>query len=41
MSLITYVIPTRNEETGIEDLFDAIKNITFQVAKKPFGVLRK
>lgn len=31
MSLISYVIPTRNEETGVEDLFDAIKNITFEL----------
>jgi glycosyltransferase involved in cell wall biosynthesis len=31
MSLITYVIPTRNEEAGVEDLFDAIKNITFEL----------
>jgi dolichol-phosphate mannosyltransferase len=33
MSLITYVIPTRNEETGIEDLFDAIKNVSFELDK--------
>lgn len=33
MSLITYVIPTRNEDTGIQDLFDAIKNITFEINK--------
>jgi dolichol-phosphate mannosyltransferase len=33
MSLITYVIPTRNEETGIEDLFRAIKHIIFELNK--------
>ena len=33
MSLISYVIPTRNEEAGIEDLFQAIKEITDDLKK--------
>lgn len=31
MGLISYVIPTRNEESGIEDLFQAIKEISLEL----------